>query len=60
VDQLDPLVGVREQAKAIRRYAEARWLNVRRSYTDAGLSGATLQRPALRELLADCRAGKVR
>jgi hypothetical protein len=28
-------------------------------YTDAGVSGATLERPELQRLIADCRAGKV-
>jgi site-specific DNA recombinase len=28
-------------------------------YTDAGVSGATLDRPALQRLIADCRAGKI-
>jgi DNA invertase Pin-like site-specific DNA recombinase len=29
------------------------------TYMDAGVSGATLARPALQQLLADCRAGKI-
>jgi DNA invertase Pin-like site-specific DNA recombinase len=28
-------------------------------YVDAGISGVTLQRPALQQLIADCRAGKI-
>jgi site-specific DNA recombinase len=34
-------------------------LKLRGTYIDAGVSGATLERPALRQLLTDCRAGKV-
>ena len=29
------------------------------TYLDAGVSGGTLERPALQRLLADCRAGKI-
>jgi DNA invertase Pin-like site-specific DNA recombinase len=28
-------------------------------YADAGVSGVTLDRPALQQLIADCRAGKI-
>jgi site-specific DNA recombinase len=49
----------RSQSQALRRYAKQRGLSLASVYTDAGVSGATLQRPALRRLLADCRAGKV-
>jgi site-specific DNA recombinase len=44
---------VPSQAGAIHRYAK------RRGLTDAGVSGATLDRPALQRLIADCRAGKI-
>jgi site-specific DNA recombinase len=47
------------QAKAIREYAERRGLPVGAIYTDAGVSGVTLERPALQRLIADCRAGKI-
>jgi site-specific DNA recombinase len=47
------------QESAIVRYAKRRGLQLRATYIDAGVSGATLERPALRQLLADCRAGKI-
>jgi site-specific DNA recombinase len=50
----------RRQAGALARYATRHRLKVRATYIDAGVSGATLERPALGQLLADCRAGKVR
>ena len=50
---------VRGQARAIRRYAKRRGLILGTIYTDAGVSGATLERPELQRLIADCRAGKV-
>jgi DNA invertase Pin-like site-specific DNA recombinase len=34
-------------------------LTLRAVYTDAGVSGVTLERPELQRLLADCQAGKV-
>jgi site-specific DNA recombinase len=49
----------RRQAAALARYATRHRLKLRGTYIDAGVSGATLERPALRQLLADCRAGKV-
>jgi hypothetical protein len=49
----------RRQAVAITRYATRHRLKLRGTYIDAGVSGATLERPALGQLLADCRAGKV-
>src|SRR3954464_4425799 len=35
------------------------WVCLAQSYDDGGLSGATMDRPALRQLLADIQAGKV-
>ena len=35
------------------------WLLVPDRYDDGGISGGTLERPALRRLLADIEAGKV-
>ena len=34
-------------------------MTVHETYMDAGASGATLARPALQQLLADCRAGRI-
>ena len=45
----DPLAGVLAQAA----------MTVDGTYMDAGVSGMTLIRPALQQLLADCRAGKI-
>jgi hypothetical protein len=47
---------VHAQARAIRRHAEhpISWV-----YMDAGASVLTQERPALPELIADCRAGKI-
>jgi DNA invertase Pin-like site-specific DNA recombinase len=56
----DPLGGVQEQAKAIRRYAKGRGVAIGETYMDAGASGVTLNRAGLQKLLADCRAGKIR
>jgi DNA invertase Pin-like site-specific DNA recombinase len=35
------------------------WLLVSDRYDDGGISGATLQRPALKRLLADVEAGRI-
>jgi len=50
---------VHGQARAIRHYATSRGWTVRATYTDAGVSGVTLDRPGLQDLLAACRAGKI-
>jgi site-specific DNA recombinase len=47
------------QADAICDYAERRGLILGSIYADAGVSGVTLDRPALQQLIADCRAGKI-
>ena len=38
----------------------AGWVAVRDLYDDGGLSGGTLERPALQRLLGDIKAGKVK
>jgi DNA invertase Pin-like site-specific DNA recombinase len=55
----DPLAEVSAQAEAVRGYARQRGITVHETYIDAGVSGATLARPALQQLLADCRARKI-
>src|SRR4051812_22415000 len=35
------------------------WTCLAQAYDDGGLSGATMERPALRQLLADIQAGKI-
>ena len=57
--QSDPSAEVQLQEQMIRRYADARGLTICETYLDAGVSGGTLERPALQRLLADCRAGKI-
>jgi site-specific DNA recombinase len=47
------------QARTIRQYAKRHGINVREVYIDPGVSGVTLDRPALQRLIADCRAGKI-
>jgi site-specific DNA recombinase len=55
----DPLAGVSAQAASLREHARQHGLTVDATYMDAGASGVTLIRPALQQLLADCRAGKI-
>ena len=55
----DPLAGVSAQAASLRQYAGQYGMTVDGTYMDAGASGVTLIRPALQQLLADCRAGKI-
>jgi DNA invertase Pin-like site-specific DNA recombinase len=55
----DPLAGVKLQEKEIRRYAKRHGAVISTIYADAGVSGATLERPELQRLIADCRAGKI-
>ena len=47
------------EVQMARRYADVRGLIICETYLDAGVSGGTLERPALQRLLADCRAGKI-
>jgi site-specific DNA recombinase len=55
----DPGAEVQRQEQMVRRYADARGLTICATYLDAGVSGGTLERPALQSLLADSRAGKI-
>jgi site-specific DNA recombinase len=55
----DPLAGVLAQAASLRECARQHGMPVDGTYIDAGASGMTLIRPALHQLLADCRAGKI-
>ena len=57
--EADPLGEVSAQAEAVREFARQRGMTGHETYMDAGASGVTLARPALQQLLADCRAGKI-
>jgi DNA invertase Pin-like site-specific DNA recombinase len=53
------LSGLEDQKGAIRQYATENGLTVVETYMDVGVSGASLNRPQLQQLIADCRAGKI-
>jgi DNA invertase Pin-like site-specific DNA recombinase len=45
------------QERALREYVQRRGWRLQKIYRDQGLSGASSKRPALNELLKDCRRG---
>jgi DNA invertase Pin-like site-specific DNA recombinase len=47
------------QERALREYVRRRGWTVQKIYRDQGLSGANSNRPALNEMLKDCRRGSV-
>lgn len=47
------------QERALREYVQRRGWKLQKIYRDQGLSGATARRPALTELMKDCRKGSV-
>lgn len=47
------------QKTTLRRVAKRRGITIRRFYCDGDISGLTLNRPSLRELLRDCGAGRI-
>ncbi len=53
-------VSLDAQRSRIRAYCEAKDLELVDMLTDDGISGKTLERPALRELVARCERGEVR
>ncbi len=53
-------VSLDAQRSRIRAYCEAKDLELVDLLTDDGISGKTLDRPALRELVARCERGEVR
>src|SRR5713101_4601993 len=58
--EFNSLDAQREACEAyIKSQAHEGWRLVRDRYDDGGLSGASLDRPALQRLLADVRAGKI-
>ena len=52
-------VSLEAQVARIRAYAQAKELELRDVLTDDGISGKTLERPALRELVQRCEQGEV-
>lgn len=50
---------IKEQIDRLTKYAEAHGWIVVKVYTDAGHSGATMERPALKEMLADVKKGGI-
>lgn len=58
--EFNSLDAQREACEAyITSQKHAGWIAVRDMYDDGGLSGGTMERPALKRLLADIKAGKV-
>src|ERR1700747_1286927 len=58
--EFNSLDAQREACEAyIKSQAHEGWRLTPDRYDDAGLSGASLNRPALQQLLADVRAGKI-
>jgi DNA invertase Pin-like site-specific DNA recombinase len=58
--EFNSLDAQREACEAyIKSQAREGWRPVRARYDDGGLSGASLDRPALQELLGDVRGGKI-
>jgi site-specific DNA recombinase len=55
----DRLSGLEDQRNAIREHATRNGLTVVETYMDMGVSGASLNRPQLQQLIAACRAGRV-
>ena len=50
---------IEEQIDRLEKYAAALDLKGAKHYTDAGFSGANLERPALQKLIKDVKAGKI-
>src|SRR6201990_2042036 len=58
--EFNSLAAQREACEAyIRSQRNEGWVLARTHYDDGGFSGGTLERPALQELLADIRAGRI-
>lgn len=58
--EFNTLQAQRESAEAcILSHRQAGWIPVAERYDDGGFSGATIDRPALRKLLADIEAGLI-
>ena len=48
-----------EQQERLEKYCDAMGWNTRQGYTDPGFSGASMDRPALQNLIKDIKAGKI-
>jgi site-specific DNA recombinase len=58
--EFNSLEAQREAAEAyILSQAQNRWTTLRERYDDGGFSGASIDRPAMRKLLADVEAGRI-
>src|ERR1700690_1343996 len=58
--EFNTLEAQREAAEAyIRSQLHAGWIALGKRYDDGGYTGANLERPALRQLLGDIKAGKI-
>lgn len=55
--QAEEGMGLEIQKESIQKYAKEQKLHLLKIYEDAGISGASLDRPALIELLADAKRG---
>lgn len=55
--QAEKGMGLEIQKESIQKYTKGLKLNLAKIYEDAGISGASLERPALLELLADAKRG---
>jgi DNA invertase Pin-like site-specific DNA recombinase len=57
---MNSLHAQREAREAfIRSQRHEGWICLARAYDDGGISGATMERPALQQLLTDIRNGKI-
>lgn len=50
---------IQEQASRLQKYCEAHDWKVYKIYSDPGYSGATMDRPALKQMLKDISEGKL-
>lgn len=57
-DQADEGYSIEAQLEKMRLYCQSKEWMIYDEYIDAGISGATLERPALQKMIKDCEAGK--
>ena len=48
---------LREQERTLKEFSKAKGYNLRKTYTDAGCSGSSTDRPALQDMLNDMKDG---